>query len=135
MSLTSTAFQVLTIVVAVVVTGALVLLWNQVRGPQLARLSQRVLLLVLGNGLTAVAVLVSVNIAYGGLIVSWSDLFSNPAGNGRSGQSSTGQYDGPGIADRLNASPQPGIAGQLPRTSGSASPAERSPTVSRPPAR
>jgi hypothetical protein len=34
-------------------------------------------LLVGGYAATAVAVLISVNIAYGGLIVSWSDLFSN----------------------------------------------------------
>jgi hypothetical protein len=77
MLLTSTSLQVSTIVVAVLATVAVLLLWNRVRGPRPVRAMTRVLLLSSGYATTAVAVLVSVNIAYGGLIVSVSDLFSN----------------------------------------------------------
>ena len=77
MLLTSTALQITTIVVAVLATIAVLLLWNRVRGPRAVRGLSRVALLCTGYATTAVAVLISVNIAYGGLIVSVSDLFSN----------------------------------------------------------
>lgn len=77
MLLTSTSLQVLTIVLAVLATIAALVLWNRVRGPRPVRVASRVGLLLGGYAATAVAVLISVNIAYGGLIVSWSDLFSN----------------------------------------------------------
>lgn len=77
MLLTSTSLQILTVALAVVSTGAALLLWNRVRGPRAVRAASRAGLLVGGYAATAVAVLISVNIAYGGLIVSWSDLFSN----------------------------------------------------------
>ncbi len=77
MSLTSPATQYVSIIVAVVVTAAVLLLWNRVRGPRAVRLLARGGLLLGGYAATAVAVLVSVNIAYGGLIVSVSDLFAD----------------------------------------------------------
>ena len=77
MLLTSTSLQVSTIVVAVLATIAALVLWNRVRGPRAVRVASRAGLLLGGYAATAVAVLISVNIAYGGLIVSWSDLFSN----------------------------------------------------------
>jgi hypothetical protein len=77
MLLTSTSLQVSTIALAVAATAAALLLWNRVRGPQAVRVASRAGLLVGGYVATAVAVLISVNIAYGGLIVSWSDLFTN----------------------------------------------------------
>ena len=77
MLLTSTSLQILTVVLAVLATAAALLLWNRVRGPKAVRVASRVALLLGGYAATAVAVLISVNIAYGGLIVSWSDLFSN----------------------------------------------------------
>ena len=77
MLLTSTSLQIATIVVAVLATIAVLLLWNRVRGPRPVRVFSRVALLTGGYAATAVAVLISVNIAYGGLIVSFSDLFSN----------------------------------------------------------
>jgi uncharacterized membrane protein YgcG len=77
MSLTSTALQICTIVIAVLSTIAALLLWNRVRGPKAVRALSRMVLLAGGYLTAAVAVLVSVNIAYGGLIVSVSDLFSN----------------------------------------------------------
>lgn len=77
MLLTSTALQLSTIAIAILATIAVLLLWNRVRGPRAVRGLSRVALLCGGYAATAVAVLISVNIAYGGLIVSVSDLFSN----------------------------------------------------------
>jgi hypothetical protein len=78
MRLTGTATQVSTIVIAVLATCAALLLWNRVRGPRPVRVLARAGLLAGSYAATAVAVLISVNIAYGGLIVSVSDLFSDP---------------------------------------------------------
>ena len=78
MQLTSSTLQFTTIGVAVLVSCAALLLWNRVRGPRPVRALSRVGLLTGSYAATALAVLVSVNIAYGGLIVSVSDLFSDP---------------------------------------------------------
>jgi hypothetical protein len=77
MSLTGTPFQWLTIAVAIVATLAILLLWNKIRGPRSVRFTCRVALLSVGYLTAAVAVLVSINIAYGGLIATWGDLFDN----------------------------------------------------------
>ena len=119
MLLTSTSLQILTIVLAVLATAAALLLWNRVRGPRAVRVASRVGLLAGGYVATAVAVLISVNIAYGGLIVSWSDLFSNVnppmvphlkhpgggAGGGAAGDYGFG-WDGP---DRPRPTADPGV--------------------------
>lgn len=84
MSLTSASFQWLMIAVAIAATLTVLLLWNRVHGPLAVRLLSRGALLVTSYLTVAVAVLVSVNIFYGGLIATWSDLFANlhaPAGN------------------------------------------------------
>ena len=78
MQLTSSTLQFTTIGVAVLVSCAALLLWNRVRGPRPVRALSRVGLLAGSYAATALAVLISVNIAYGGLIVSVSDLFSDP---------------------------------------------------------
>jgi hypothetical protein len=77
MSLTSAGFQWLMIGVAIVATLAVLLLFNKVRGPLVVRLLSRGVLLTGSYLAVAVAVLVSVNIAYGGLIATWGDLFAN----------------------------------------------------------
>jgi hypothetical protein len=77
MLLTDPAVQYWTCVVAILTTVAVLMLWNKVRGPLVVRGLSRAGLLIGGYTATAVAVLVSVNIAYGGLIVSVSDLFAN----------------------------------------------------------
>ena len=84
MSLTGQPFRWLTIAVAIVATIGAVVLWNRVRGPRPIRLAGRAVLLTAGYITAAVAVLVSVNIAYGGLIASWGDLIDNlmPANGG-----------------------------------------------------
>ncbi len=78
MSLTSPEFRALTIAAALLATTATMLLWNRVVGGSRAvRVTSRLGLLVASYILTAVAVLVSINIAYGGLIASWGDLLNN----------------------------------------------------------
>jgi hypothetical protein len=77
MLLTDPAVQYWSCVVAVLATLAVLLLWNRVRGPHVVRGLSRFGLLIGGYAATAVAVLVSVNIAYGGLVVSVSDLFAD----------------------------------------------------------
>ena len=77
MLLTDPAVQYWSCVVAILATLAVLMLWNRVRGPRVVRGLSRFGLLVGGYAATAVAVLVSVNIAYGGLVVSVSDLFAD----------------------------------------------------------
>jgi enterochelin esterase-like enzyme len=91
-SLTSTWFQVVTIVLAVVVAVAPFVLWNRLPGPPVAKFFARVGLVVVGEGLTALAVLVSLNIAFGGLIVSWSDLLGSESTHGGSFAGQPGQW-------------------------------------------
>jgi len=77
MSLTGQPFKWLTIVIAIIATLAIIVFWNRIRGPRPVRLAGRAALLATGYLTTAVAALVSVNIAYGGLVASWSDLIDN----------------------------------------------------------
>lgn len=77
MLLTDPAVQYWSCVVAVLATAAVLMLWNRVRGPRAVRLLSRFGLLLGGYVATTVAVLVSVNIAYGGLVVSVDDLFAD----------------------------------------------------------
>jgi hypothetical protein len=77
MLLTDPAVQYWSCVVAVLATLAALMLWNRVRGPRAVRALSRLGLLLGGYAATAVAVLVSVNIAYGGLVVSVDDLFAD----------------------------------------------------------
>jgi hypothetical protein len=77
MLLTDPALQYWSCVTAIIATIAVLMLWNKVQGPAPVRVLSRVGLLLAGYLTTAVAILVSVNIAYGGLIVSVSDLFAD----------------------------------------------------------
>ena len=74
MSPISGSLQLLTIVLAVAAAAATGLLWNRLRGPRPVRVVARATLLVLGQGLASLAILVWLNIANGGLVVSWQDL-------------------------------------------------------------
>ena len=77
MLLTDPAVQYWSCVAAILATAAVLMLWNRVHGPKVVKGLSRFGLLLGGYLTTAVAVLVSVNIAYGGLIVSVSDLFAD----------------------------------------------------------
>jgi hypothetical protein len=93
--LTSTPFRILTVVAAVLATVGALLLWNRIPGPRPIRLLSRVGLLLSGYALAAVAALVAINIAYGGLIANWGDLFADPnAGFGMHGKFPHGKFPG-----------------------------------------
>ena len=77
MLLTDPALQYWSCVVAILATVAVLMLWNRVRGPLVVKGLSRLGLLLAGYLTTAVAILVSVNIAYGGLVVSVSVLFAD----------------------------------------------------------
>jgi hypothetical protein len=104
MTPTSPAFRALTIVAAVLATAITAALWNRVRGRRVIRTLTRLGLLMLSYVLTAIAVLVSINIAYGGLISSWGDLFDN-LGQGPPHQVSPVQP--PGTAPTPHSAPVP----------------------------
>jgi hypothetical protein len=110
-SLTGSTFQWLTICAAIVITIAVIILWNRIRGPRPVRLASRIVLLAAGYLTTAVAILVSINIAYGGLIATWGDLFANlnpPPGNWHP-HYRHGRHFGPGMQQRFFGRP-----GQVP---------------------
>ncbi len=92
MSLTSTGFEVAVIVAAAIVALATTLLWNRVGGPRAVRIASRVLLVVLGEALATLALLVAINIGYGGLIVSWADLLGNQSTHGGGFTGTPGQW-------------------------------------------
>lgn len=77
MSLISTALRNITIGLAILVAVATFLAWNRIPGPRAVRVAGRALFLVTGQFLGIVALLVTLNIAYGGLVVSWGDLMGN----------------------------------------------------------
>ncbi|MCW2948391.1 MAG: hypothetical protein JWR24_5108 [Actinoallomurus sp.] len=74
MSLVSMTFRDVTIALMVVIAVATLLLWNRIPGPRAVRIPVRVGFLILGEALATLALLVSLNISYGGLVVSWKDL-------------------------------------------------------------
>lgn len=82
MTPTSGSLQITTIVLAVLAALATGLLWNRMRGPRPVRVLQRAALLVFGELMAATAILVWVNIANGGLVVSWQDLLGNQSTRG-----------------------------------------------------
>jgi enterochelin esterase-like enzyme len=82
MTPTSGSLQIITIVLAVLAALATWLLWNRMRGPRAVRVLQRAGLLAFGEVMAALAILVWVNIASGGLVVSWQDLLGNQSTRG-----------------------------------------------------
>ena len=122
MLLTDPALQYWSCVVAILATIAVLILWNKVQGPTVVRGLSRFGLLLGGYLTTAVAVLVSVNIAYGGLIVSVSDLFADinpPMGQfmHHHGTCGGGPGGGPGIEAQAAPSAQyPDLAARQARS-------------------
>jgi enterochelin esterase-like enzyme len=81
-SLLSLSFRVTAIVAAAVVAVLTVVLWNRVPGHQAFRVAARTTLVLTGEALATLALLAWLNVAYGGLFVSWSDLLGNQSMNG-----------------------------------------------------
>ena len=108
MSPISSSLQILTVVLALVAAAATALLWNRVRGPRPVRLLTRAAVLVVGEALASLAILVWLNIANGGLVVSWQDLLGNQSTRGgvfagQAGQSA--HYGGAALPARYAAAP------------------------------
>ena len=82
MSLLSLSFRVTAIVAAAVVAVLTIVLWNRVPGHQAVRVAARTLLVLTGEALATLALLAWLNVAYGGLFVSWTDLLGNQSMNG-----------------------------------------------------
>ena len=82
MSPISSSCQLLAIALAFAMALATLLLWNRIPGPRAARTVGRIVLLVGGQLAATAAVLVWINIASGGLIVTWQDLLGNESTRG-----------------------------------------------------
>jgi enterochelin esterase-like enzyme len=82
MSLISVTFRNITIGLVILVAVATFLLWNRIPGPRAVRVAGRSVLLVVGEFLGIVALLVTLNISYGGLVVSWGDLMGDQSVDG-----------------------------------------------------
>jgi enterochelin esterase-like enzyme len=81
-SLLSLSFRVTAIVAAAVIAVLTFALWNRIPGHRSVRVVARTLLVLTGEALAALALLAWLNVAYGGLFVSWSDLLGNQSMNG-----------------------------------------------------
>lgn len=71
------SFRLTVSVAAVLVPLVTIATWNRIGGPRVVRVAARVGLVLLGEGMATLALLAVLNVAYGGLFVSWSDLLGN----------------------------------------------------------
>jgi enterochelin esterase-like enzyme len=78
----SLSFRIAASVAAVLMAVATLALWNRLRGPAPVRVAARGFLVLLGEGIATLALLAWLNVAYGGLFVSWGDLLGNESMNG-----------------------------------------------------
>jgi enterochelin esterase-like enzyme len=81
-SLLSLSFRVTAIVAAAVIAVLTFALWNRIPGHRSVRVVARTLIVLTGEALAALALLAWLNVSYGGLFVSWSDLLGNQSMNG-----------------------------------------------------
>ncbi|MEV5573125.1 alpha/beta hydrolase-fold protein [Spirillospora sp. NPDC052269] len=82
MTLVSAAFRNLLIGLVAVIALATFLLWDRIPGPRTIRLAVRGILLLTGQFFGIVALLVTLNISYGGLVVTWADLMGEQTTQG-----------------------------------------------------
>jgi enterochelin esterase-like enzyme len=76
------SFRVTAFVAAGIVAVLTFVLWNRIPGHRSVRVAARTLMVLTGEALAALALLAWLNVAYGGLFVSWSDLLGNESMNG-----------------------------------------------------
>jgi enterochelin esterase-like enzyme len=81
-SLLSVSFRITAIAAAAIVAIVTFLLWNRIPGHQAVRVAARTLMVLTGEAMASLALLACLNVAYGGLFVSWSDLLGNESMNG-----------------------------------------------------
>ena len=76
------SFRVTAIIAAAAVAVLTFMLWNRVPGHRSVRVAARTLMVLTGQAMATLALLAWLNVAYGGLFVSWSDLLGNESMNG-----------------------------------------------------
>jgi enterochelin esterase-like enzyme len=81
-TLLSLSFRITALVAAAIVAVLTFVLWNRIPGHRSVRVAARTLIVLAGEALAALALLAWLNVAYGGLFVSWSDLLGNESMNG-----------------------------------------------------
>ena len=82
MSLLSLSFRITAVAAAVLVAVLTLVLWNRVPGPRPVKIGTRLFMVLFGEAMATLALLGWLNVAYGGLFVSWSDLLGNQSMNG-----------------------------------------------------
>jgi enterochelin esterase-like enzyme len=78
----STSFRIAALIAAILVAVATFVLWNRMPGPKVLKVTLRGCLVLAGEAAATLALLAWLNVAYGGLFVSWSDLLGNESMNG-----------------------------------------------------
>jgi enterochelin esterase-like enzyme len=91
MSLISPTFRDVVIALMVLAAVVTLVLWNRIPGPRPVRYAARGVLVLTGEALATLALLVSLNISYGGLVVSWSDLLGDQSTKGAQFSGQAGQ--------------------------------------------
>ncbi|HXL93944.1 MAG TPA: alpha/beta hydrolase-fold protein [Streptosporangiaceae bacterium] len=108
MSPLSLSFRIAASVAAVLVAAVTFVLWNRLRGPVPFRVAIRGLFVLLGEAVATLALLAWLNVAYGGLFVSWSDLLGNQSMNGAYFAGQVGEVHLNPVAPAPAAPPAPG---------------------------
>lgn len=113
MNLLSLSFRITAIAAASVLAVATFVLWNRIPGHHGVRVAARAVLVMSGQVMATLAVLAWLNVAYGGLFVSWTDLLGNESMNGAHFAGQQGQVSlrptAPGNAAQVEgfAAPEP----------------------------
>jgi S-formylglutathione hydrolase FrmB len=106
-SLLSFSFRITAVVAVVVVAVATVALWNRIPGPRPVRVASRAGMVLLGEAMATLALLGWLNVAYGGLFVSWGDLLGNQSMNGAHFAGQAGKVRLSPVAPAVTAAPAP----------------------------
>jgi enterochelin esterase-like enzyme len=104
----SLSFRVAASIAAVLIAAVTFVLWNKLRGPVPLRIALRGLLVLVGEAVATLALLAWLNVAYGGLFVSWSDLLGNQSMNGAHFAGQVGEVHLNPVAPAPSAPPVPG---------------------------
>ena len=104
----SASFRIAAVVAAVLIAAATFVLWNRVPGSKVIQIALRTVLVLAGEGAATLALLAWLNVAYGGLFVSWSDLLGNESMNGAHFAGQQGDVRLHPVAPAPPAGPAPG---------------------------
>jgi S-formylglutathione hydrolase FrmB len=115
-TLLSLSFRVTAFVAAALIAVATFALWNRIPGYRIVRIVGRTMLVLLGEGAATLALLAWLNVAYGGLFVSWGDLLGNQSMNGAHFAGQRGEVKLHPVAPGNGALDGTGIGVSTPRT-------------------